>query len=666
MPQKLYPFLTLTPRDDWKYQQVELGRGKKALDNQNKVRSQFKKFGLDHNFAFCAIEGTSRIFRSKYNGVEPISKFENSDELRRKGQDIIGQIRLKLKNESKEWQDWFEAIFENLSLYSDGSDIVFVWGVQLKEKERFIPSPNSTGLEERSEEGSEKGPKKGPKKGAGNESAEGGEQEGLGQPPSGGGTVVQVPSEDRPWLTWLLWLLILVLFFIFLWLVRWCCTSCNRVNDGFVSGGVYVNPLPDRLPENPNVSVPWNPEDVRQDSVTGQTYLNDRWNIAFTEADSLFDQFVLRVDSLIPAEDGELIYWDPVIGRVQCLWKSEEPFPVTKLKKDMAGFRALIWPERLMYNGALGYSADTTTTEPTWHFKAIGWERVEPDTSNGVGLAVVDDGFDLAGSGLEEVSRFPLNVETREANVTASEFRIHGTHVASLAVAPEQSRTVFQGVSCSSLLIPVQLQSRDTEGFSMSNIVDGILYASRKGARVINLSLGSEMSHPWWEMSEAEKWFLLGPIRQAFLEERLFWRHLFQALEDEGVVVVVAAGNDGAPLEWDPMHESAYPIYVTATLPDGSRAPFSNFKSSGNDSLLAVAAPGFQVHSYIPGGDLMPINGTSMAAPIVAGAICEFMAQHGAVTPAQMRKKLQQMPLISEATGRKLWIPSLIQESIEL
>ena len=58
------------------------------------------------------------------------------------------------------------------------------------------------------------------------------------------------------------------------------------------------------------------------------------------------------------------------------------------------------------------------------------------------------------------------------------------------------------------------------------------------------------------------KKFFLEEFRNMTLDERRFWRHLFESLEKEGVVVVIAAGNDGAPLELDPMHESVYPVYV--------------------------------------------------------------------------------------------------------
>ena len=47
-------------------------------------------------------------------------------------------------------------------------------------------------------------------------------------------------------------------------------------------------------------------------------------------------------------------------------------------------------------------------------------------------------------------------------------------------------------------------------------------------------------------------------------DERRFWSHLYGVLESQGVAVVVAAGNDGMPLEWDPMHSSVILFMLTA------------------------------------------------------------------------------------------------------
>ena len=306
------------------------------------------------------------------------------------------------------------------------------------------------------------------------------------------------------------------------WLVQ---SSCDLMHVGYINGDEIVNPLPERLPADPNVAIPWDPEDIEQDSTSGQLFLADRWNIAYTDRDQSFDRFMATVDSLIPEDKGDIIYWDPLIGRIQVTWRDEDVFPVAELRQELALFQGLIWPERLMSNGASGVSSSSEETYATWHLDAIGWERQQPDQRQGVGIAVVDDGFDLEGSRLSQVSRFAFNVQSREGEVSASDFRKHGTHVASLAAAPERGATAFQGVSNSSVLIPVQIHSDDVKELPMSNIVDGILYATRKGAKIINLSLGMDLPKLWNEMTALEKRFFREVFRELSFDERLFWSY---------------------------------------------------------------------------------------------------------------------------------------------
>lgn len=193
------------------------------------------------------------------------------------------------------------------------------------------------------------------------------------------------------------------------------------------------------------------------------------------------------------------------------------------------------------------------------------------------------------------------------------DFNMHGTHVAGIAAAANNGVGVI-GANPRALIMPVSVMQSDGTG-DVATIVKGIDYAVQNGATVLNLSLGT------YANSRA--------LRQAL--ERAY----------QSAVIVAAAGNDGRPIEpqcgmgWAPMFPAAYSFVlgVQATQSNGSLAGFTNFDCSGpvtsERSTLQdpdgfnyeLKAPGTDMLSTIPGGKYKVLNGTSMAAPLVAGSI---------------------------------------------
>lgn len=98
-------------------------------------------------------------------------------------------------------------------------------------------------------------------------------------------------------------------------------------------------------------------------------------------------------------------------------------------------------------------------------------------------------------------------------------------------------------------------------------------------------------------------------------------RGAVQRASDNGIVVVLAAGNNGVDMDVTPIYPGSYnyanTITVAAINADKSLAGYSNY---GKNSV-AVAAPGSEIFSTLPNNSYGYISGTSMAAPMVTGAI---------------------------------------------
>ncbi|WP_392532062.1 S8 family serine peptidase [Nostoc sp. C117] len=189
----------------------------------------------------------------------------------------------------------------------------------------------------------------------------------------------------------------------------------------------------------------------------------------------------------------------------------------------------------------------------------------------------------------------------------------HGTHVAG-TIAGVKNDFGVTGIAYNAKIMPVKVLGDDNQG-TYPAITQGVYYAVKNGAKVINMSIS-------------------GTVGDAGLETAI------QYATSQGVIVVMAAGNSGGSTPLYPgNYATKWGLTTGAVDSNNNLADFSN--RAGTDSSIAyVTAPGVSVYSTLPNGTYGFYNGTSMAAPHVAGVAALMLSANGNLTASQVREIL--------------------------
>lgn len=183
----------------------------------------------------------------------------------------------------------------------------------------------------------------------------------------------------------------------------------------------------------------------------------------------------------------------------------------------------------------------------------------------------------------------------------------HGTHVAGVIGAIQNNGTSMRGMMPAVSILPVKVLDASGSG-DTEQIALGIKYAVDAGAKVINMSLGGSESRTIGYM-----------LKYAY---------------DRGVVVVAATGNDGDSSLSYPA-SSKYTISVGATNTFGIVSDYSNY-GYGVD----VVAPGTKVASLVPNGNVVYMDGTSMATPHVSAVVGLLLSTRPTLKVEEVRQLL--------------------------
>ncbi|MCW2799045.1 MAG: hypothetical protein JWQ70_517 [Aeromicrobium sp.] len=265
---------------------------------------------------------------------------------------------------------------------------------------------------------------------------------------------------------------------------------------------------------------------------------------------------------------------------------------------------------------ATASTSNDTYRSKQWALTRFHAESVwKKSTGSGVVVAVVDTGVSASHPDLK--GRVLSGTDLVAPGTSANDENGHGTHVAGIIAAVAGNKRGIAGLANNARILPVRVLDSKGSG-SSDDVANGIIWAVKHGADVINLSLGSTQTDT---------------AEQAAVAYAV----------SKNVVVAAAAGNDGCRAgllglgRTRPSYPAAYPsvLGVGAISSDGSLASYSDC-----GSWVDVVAPGNGILSTMinkPSSDLgcsagsgyCTLSGTSMATPYASAAAALEIAKLG-------------------------------------
>lgn len=186
----------------------------------------------------------------------------------------------------------------------------------------------------------------------------------------------------------------------------------------------------------------------------------------------------------------------------------------------------------------------------------------------------------------------------------------HGTHVSGTIAAVINNEIGIAGMSDSIKILPIKIGEDNSFVTSLRNSYEGLLYAAKMGADIINCSWGGTSS----SITEQE---------------------VVDLATELGSCVIAAAGNNNSEIGFYP---ASYRNVLSVAASDDSdrKAYFSNYFGT-----VDVIAPGIDIISTIAGGGYAKWRGTSMATPIVAGIAAMVKMKYPNYTPIQIQEHIK-------------------------
>ena len=304
----------------------------------------------------------------------------------------------------------------------------------------------------------------------------------------------------------------------------------------------------------------------------------------------------------------------------------------------------------ITHNQRIKFSAIDTSQLRTTFNQAINipsvWNGATPATGNGVTVAVLDSGVRDNHSDFPAGTVTPILINPRATG--RNDKNGHGTHVIGI-IKGRDSLGRYIGVAPDAKIISIQIAD-DTGASRECDLIRGLQWVNQNktayNIKVVNMSVNGSVPTS----------YLTSPICAAA-----------ETLWNRGVAVVVASGNRGSVSNAVHFAPACDPHILTVGALD------NNQTASGTDDCLAtfssrgttldsfskpeVLAPGRmivaplssssctlaeQFPSRIIDSKYIRLSGTSMASPVVAGAVALLLERFPSLTTNQIKWLLMQ------------------------
>lgn len=267
--------------------------------------------------------------------------------------------------------------------------------------------------------------------------------------------------------------------------------------------------------------------------------------------------------------------------------------------------------------------AQTATNDPSLGKQAYlsalripeAWKFVEERSLEPVTVAIVDTGVDFAHPDLAGVLLPGINVIDRSR--PPQDDVGHGTNVAGVIAAVRDNREGISGIAPNAKIMPIKVVDKNGIG-TEEQLSEGIRYAVDQGADVVVLSLGLHRDVP-------------------ALQE------VVEYAEQKNVVLIASTGNTG--------NQVTYPAaYATVIAVGGVQESYRAHPLSNRGAEIDFVAP-WTVYTTAIGNKYQYREGTSMAAPQVAGIVALLLGQEGTMPVSVVRQRLRQASSVNEQVG---------------